>query len=333
MAIKSVIEEWLEWLSLNKGRSDATIIKYRGYLLEFESFLEDCALDDVDLKLLEQFTGKFLFEKGLVSGSRSAAIAAIRNFFAWVTKKGFISRNPAEDLAYPTLGRRLPRAISLQDAEKLLNSIDLDSFQGVRDAAMLAVLIGCGLRVSGLCNLNQSSLIFGADDKGRERLYIRAKEKGSKERIVPAPTETMLLIRAYLGHVDLERIDRTLKNGDQVLFVSVGNKKVPIYEYIGEARRISPRSINDILSKHADAAGVSAEFAHPHAFRHLYGAELMESDATTLSAQALMGHEDPKTTEIYSHLAMRKLTDVVDRSNPLGKIHTPVSDLVKHLNT
>jgi site-specific recombinase XerD len=327
-----LIDDWLSWLQLNKGRSDATIVKYRGYMILFLEFLGDVQLCDVDLEILEKFSGKVLFERGLSSRSRSAAVSAIRNFFTWAQAKGVISNNPSENLPHPTIGRRLPRAISLQDAEKLLSATDLDTFIGVRDAAMMSLLIGCGLRVSGMCRLNQSCLIFTADENGHERLVVRVKEKGSKERLVPAPTECLLLLRAYLGHSDLSSIDRVLPDGDQVLFVSVRNRTVAEHDYHGEKRRYAPRSVNDMLTKYAKETGVSVDFAHPHALRHLYGAELMESDVNILSAKALMGHERADTTEIYAHIAVRKLTAEVERANPLGKIRTPVTDLINHLN-
>ncbi len=332
MDLDSQIEDWLEWLSLNKGRSEATIIKYRGYLDCFNGFLDGKNIGDVDLGLLESFSGKFLFDRGLSSRSRSAAVSAIRNFFSWAKLKGFVKSDPSSSLSHPSIGRRLPRSISLQDAEKLLREADLDTFAGVRDAAMMSLLIGCGMRVSGMCDLNQSSLIFTADETGRERLVVRAKEKGSKERLIPAPIEVLLLLRAYLGHEQLESIDRLLPNGDQVLFVSIRNRFVPEHEYRGENRRFAPRSVNDMLAKYAKQSGVSVAFAHPHALRHLYGTELLESDVNILNAQALMGHENADTTAIYAHTAMRKLSAEVDRANPLGKIRTPVSDLVAHLN-
>ncbi|PHS25941.1 MAG: recombinase XerD [Methylophaga sp.] len=332
MDLTGLIEDWLSWLLMNKGRSPATIIKYRGYLNIFKEHLGDSQIVDVDLDLLEDFSGKVLFDKGLASRSRSAAVSSIKNFFSWLKLKNIISSDPSDKLAHPSIGRRLPKAITLQDAEKLIGATDLDTFIGVRDAAMMSLLIGCGLRVSGLCNLNQSNLMFTQDNEGRERLVIRAIEKGNKERLVPAPTECLLLIRAYIGHRELDVIDTSLPSGDKVLFVSVRNRTIPEHEYHGERRRFAPRSVNDMLAKYAKETGVSVAFAHPHALRHLYGAELMESDVNILSAQALLGHESADTTAIYSHLAMRKLTKDVDRANPLGKMHTPVTDLIPHLN-
>ncbi|WP_292363036.1 tyrosine-type recombinase/integrase [Methylophaga sp. UBA1464] len=329
----AVINDWLRWLSMSKGRADQTINKYRGYLVDFIAALDGRDLSSVTLEQLEDYTGRQLFERKLSVRSRTVVVAAVRNFYAWAKRVGHISSNPADSLEYPTFGRRLPRPISLSDAEKLLMAPDLDSFIGIRDAAMMSLLIGCGMRVSGLCSLNQSSLIWAKDHKGLQRLFIRTIEKGKKERLIPAPAECMLLIRAYLGHTELDSIDRHLSDGDQVLFVSTRNYLVKRHEYIGEKRRIAARSVNDMLAKYADKAGVDPRVAHPHAFRHLYGTEAIESDVNILTLKALLGHERADTTEIYTRLAMRKLTEDVDRANPLGKMRTPVTDLVKHLNS
>jgi len=332
MADNQAVESWLKWLTLNKGRSDATEVKYRNHLNRFFDFLDGRPIGSVTLDDLEAFTGEHLFKtRGLKPRTRSTAVAAIRSFFSWAVKTGLIVSDISESLAYPSVGKRLPRGISLQDAETLLMAPDLDTFLGVRDAAMMALLIGCGMRVSGLVGLNQSSLIFTKDHKGRDRLIVRVLEKGNKERLIPAPSEAMLLVRAYLGHDELERIDRHLPNGDQVLFVSVKNNSVPAHEYHGENRRLAPRSVNDRLVKYAEQSGVSVKFAHPHAFRHLYGTELTESDVNLLTTQALMGHESPEYTGIYTSLAVRKLTDEVEKANPLGKMRTPVTDLLKQL--
>jgi len=332
MAENQMVEDWLKWMSLNKGRSDSTVVKYRTHLLWFFDFLDGRPLSDVALGDLERFSGEFLYkERGLKPRSRSTVVAALRSFFSWANRKGFVDGDLSADLAYPTVGKRLPRGISLHDAEKLLMAPDLDTFVGVRDAAIIALLIGCGVRISGLVGLNQSSLIFTKDHKSRDRLIVRVLEKGNKERLIPAPSEAMLLIRAYLGHVELDYIDRDLPSGDQVLFVSTKNNNVPAHEYHGEARRIAPRSVNDRLLKYAEDTGVSINFAHPHAFRHLYGTELTESDVNLLTTQALMGHESSEYTGIYTKLAVRKLTDEVDKANPLGKMRTPVSELLQQL--
>ena len=145
------------------------------------------------------------------------------------------------------------------------------------------------------------------------------------------PREADLLLRIYLEHPDMQGIDRSLPDGDKVLFVSTGNRKCPEHEYFGERRRLTQRGIYGIIQRHGLKAGIPISQLHPHAMRHLYGTELAESDVNERSHQQLMGHSDPRSTQVYVHLATKKLTGDVDRANPLAKIKTPVTDLLGKL--
>lgn len=322
---------YLEWLQYNKGRSADTIRKYGGYLDRLSNYINDndLSLFDISLNHLEKFTGTEAHNAGLATNSRRPMIAAISGFFDWLEREGVVSDNPSEFLPYPKKVHRLPVPINLKNAEKIIMQCDLNTFKGVRDAAMLSILYGCGVRVSGLCSLNQSSLNF-VMHKGVEWLIIKPVEKGKQERQIPVPHEARLYVRAYLGHHELEAINRSLPNADQVLFVSLRNRSIPECDYYGEARRISPRSVNDMIELYGNKAGVPRDQAHPHAARHLYATELTEDDVNQTRIQRLLGHADANSTQVYVHLAMRKLMDEVDRANPLGKMNVHMSGLVKN---
>jgi len=328
------VDAWLLWKEHNQGRSIRTVNKYRQYVLRFFEYLDQQSpavpFDQVTIDHLELFAGPEAYKQGMSPRSRHSIVAALRGFYAWLDRQHIVQKNPAEYLPYPKAGNPLPRAASLRTAELLLQAPDMDTFIGVRDVAILAMLIGSTARISALCRMNQSDLISDHDG-GRPRLYVRLRDKGNKERLVPLPHDARLLLRAYLNHPDLKEIDRTLPDGDQVLFVSLRNRNVPEHEYHGERRRISPRSIDDMIKKYGKQQGIPEDQLHPHAFRHLYGTELAESDTDLLVRQLLLGHADPKSTAVYTQLAMRKLTQVVDKANPLSKIKTPVSDLLKEV--
>jgi site-specific recombinase XerD len=327
-----LIESWLTHLHHNRGRSPTTVGKYRGYLARLVAWLieQDKRLGEATDQDLEAFSGLVMHREGLSPRSRRALVAAIRGFYSWAVTSRAIGTNPAAALPYPKSGLRLPVAMQLRNAERLLMEPDIGTFMGVRDAAMLALMMGCGLRISGLLALNQSDLTF-TEVEGVEWLIIRTREKGNRERLVPAPHEARLLVRAYLGHHELEQIDRTLPDGDQVLFVGTRNRSIPEHEYRGEARRLKPRSVRDMVTRYGEAAGIPRDQLYPHAMRHLYGTELAEEDVDLLVRQTLMGHASPTSTKIYTHLAARKLTKAVRTGNPLAKINTPVSDLMRHL--
>jgi len=313
------------------GMSPATIDKYRRYLVMLDAWLGDMSIDKAKRPALEEFTGPYAHkELNLTPTARKPLIAALRGFYGWLEREQIVRKSPAADIVYPKAGRKLPVAMQLSNAEKLLMQPDLSTFKGVRDAAMLSILIGCGPRISGIRALNDSSLVWYGGDGGLE-LAIMFTEKGNRQRLVPAHPDTMWMIRAYLGHEELEGIDRTLPDGDSVLFVSTRNRFIPEHEYFGEARRISIRGIADMIKHYGEQEGIPAKELHAHALRHLFGTELAESDVDILIRQALLGHADPRTTEIYSHLAMRKLTKASRKASPLSKIHTPVSGLAEKM--
>lgn len=330
--IFTLIDAYLEFKLLNAGRSERTIHIYRLALMRMvEYFSKQDPLLATQDELLA-FSGPYLHKIGLRDPvSRRTHVAAVRGFYSWLASSKHIRSNPAENLPYPRSGRRIPRVMTLASAAKLLWEPDFNTFEGVRDGAILALLVGCGLRVSGLIALNESNIIQDEIDH-KVRLFIKVLEKGDKQRKLPVPPEADLLLRLYLDHPDLKQIDRRLADGDQALFVSLMNRRVTPDQYHGEHRRLNRRAVLQMIKKYGKRAGISEEQIHPHALRHLFGTELAEDGVDLIARQRLLGHEDAKSTAIYDHMAMRKLTREADRANPLAKIKTPVSDLLKRLN-
>lgn len=325
---KKLVEEWLSYKLTNEGCATSTIEKYRGYLSRLSDFTSEDCLVDIGTDELVSFTGLHLHSEGAAPSSRRAVIASIKSFFKWATYNTHCDRDPAKNLIYPKKRAPVPIAMSLKNSERLLMQPDISTFKGLRDAAILALFIGTGARLHGIINLNVRDII-NFEYKGIDRLAVKLKEKGSKERIIPVPPEAALLLRAYLGHDELKTIDRVLPNGDSVVFVNLKNNHIPSYDHRGEARRLGKRGIQQMIKDYSLQAGIPEAEAHAHAFRHLVGAELAEESATPFEMMAILGHAKEDTTAIYAQLALRKLTEVLDKSNPLGKIETRVSPLVK----
>lgn len=322
---------FLDYKRYNDGCAPRTVAAYRDILERFRVFLVGCDPREVTEEDLLLFTGQYINRKfKLHARSRVVYIACIRGLYAYMTETGMISTNPAERLQYPRAGRPLPDVLSQASAEKLLAAPDLNTFEGIRDAAIMALLIGCGLRLSGLVGLNRSNLTR-YQHKGRARMGVKVLEKGDKERLIPIPLEAELLLRIYLDHPDHALTEATLPDGDQVLFVNINNRHCPMHEWHGERRRLSKRGVQRMIERYADAAGVPRSEAHPHAARHLYGTELTEEDTPLQVTGMLLGHASAESTKIYTHLAIRKTTDVVDKANPLGKITTPASELLRQM--
>lgn len=330
-----IIAAFLQFKRHNQGRSARTEIAYGAVLERLVLFLAGReppvnSLGDATEDDLVMFCGPWLHKQGLEALARRPYVAAVRELYKWLRRTRRVAHNVAAGITYPKTGLKLPTAITLKNAERLMWAPDFGTFDGIRDAAMMGVLLGCGLRVSGLVRLNQGHLAHTEHD-GETRMVLRVTEKGEKERLVPVPKETEMLLRVYLEHAQLAAIDRTLKDGDQVLFVSTMNRRVPAHEYIGERRRLSRWAVNDLIHRHGKKAGVPIKELHPHALRHLFGTELAESNIDLILRQELLGHAHAKDTKLYDQMAMRRKVKASDLGTPMAKIRTPVTDLIKQL--
>jgi len=325
---KVFLDSWLDYKLASEACAKSTCDKYRNYVERLSEFLKSKSLLLAAKEELIEFTGLHLHEAGASPSSRRAAVAAVKGFYSWLHENDHVQTNESEKIVYPKKLSKVPIVMGLKNSEKLLMQPDISTFKGLRDAAIISVLIGTGARINGVTNLNQNDLI-PFDYDGVERLAVRLREKGGKERMIPLPAESAILVRAYLGHDELQSCDRCLANGDQVLFINLKNNHTPSFEHRGESRRLTPGGIRKMIKEYAELAGIPEDQAHPHALRHLVGSELAEDSATTLEIMTILGHTKEETTKIYTTLALRKLTSLMDKSNPLGKTNTPVSPLVK----
>jgi len=325
-----MVLKYAEVMRFNEGKSKRTVDAYASDLMRLAGFLDDRDLLLATADDLELFTGLWLHKQGVKASGRRPYVAAVRSFYDWLRTRQLIAVNPAVNVSYPVAGRRLPSMMTLSNAEKLMWAPDFSTLAGVRDAAIIALLAGCGLRREGVSALNESCLIHTEFER-TTRYLLKVTEKGDKDRTLPVPREADMLLRLYLEHPDLKAIDRSLPDGDRVLFVSMNNMMVPAHMYVGEHRRMAPKAIWELVKKHGRKAGIDEAQLHPHALRHLFGTELAEDDVDLLLRQDLMGHTDPKSTAIYTHLATRKKMAEIDRANPLNKMRTPVNDLISKL--
>lgn len=331
--MEQFVEKWSDWMLYTRNRSQQTEYQYRLNLKRWFKYCEEQSIDPLNppLDRMQEFVGVYLFKQGLGAVSRTGALMALRSFYGYLAMHNIIATNPAKAVSQPALGRSLPGALPTEYAQRMLHACDLNTFMGVRDVAMLAVLIGCGVRASGLMNLHDEDLLFQKDEEGREYLTLHVCEKGKKERFVPVPDDARLLLRAYLGHPDLKAIDRRTKSGKHVLFVTLKNRTVPEHEYRGEHRRFGYNGLRSIIGRLGRMTGTPEKYHHPHAFRHLYGQELAEANVDPNVRGQLLGHEDINTTKIYDHIATRKLRREANRASPFNLISSPARALKEHL--
>jgi integrase/recombinase XerC len=226
-------------------------------------------------------------------------IATLRSFYKWAERHDLADRNPMTLIRTPRQSKRLPKAVTVEQIERLLASPDDTEPLGARDRAMLETLYSTGIRVSELVDLNVDDF-----DEGGEALRVRGK--GKKERIVPLGAHAMAAIKHYIDTIGADKRYAQVwadEDGDRVLFM---NK---------HGGRISSRSVRRKLDKYLRQVGLDPSIS-PHTLRHSFATHLLENGADLRSVQELLGHQSLSTTQVYTHLTAQRLREAYDESHP-----------------
>jgi integrase/recombinase XerC len=224
-------------------------------------------------------------------------IATLRSFHRWLEKRGLIATNPMLMIRTPKQSKRLPKAIDVEQVEKLLAAPDDASLLGARDRAILETLYSTGIRVSELVGINRGDI----DDTGAA-LIVRGK--GRRERIVPLGTHALAALRHYASMLDTEQAGTP--NGRDTAAPLFINK---------HGGRLSTRSVRRKVSKYLTQAGLDPNIS-PHTLRHSFATHLLDNGADLRSVQELLGHQSLSTTQIYTHLTTQRMRDAYDDAHP-----------------
>lgn len=227
-------------------------------------------------------------------------IATLRSFYKWAARRNLSGGNPMTAIRTPRQSKRLPKAITIEQIERLLATPSDTDVLGVRDRAMLETLYSTGIRVSELVGMN----VEDVDDSG-EALRIRGK--GKKERLVPLGQHAMAALRKYIQMLQAEP-----------KFASVwgpnGSRSGPLFVN-KHGKRLSSRSVRRKLDKYLKNAGLDPDIS-PHTLRHSFATHLLENGADLRSVQELLGHQSLSTTQIYTHLTTQRLKEAYDQAHP-----------------
>ena len=292
-----MLDQFLHYLTVEKGLSDNTLEAYHHDLSRFFDYLREKGIEDfskVDQLNLRAFLLS-LKRQGLSTRSVARNQVALRTFFRFLVLEGILGTNPAEELESPKMARRLPEILTFREVEQLLEQPDLKTPLGIRDRAMLELLYATGMRVSELIQipLNQVNLEAG---------YALIFGKGSKERVVPIGSEAIQWVTLYLETVR----DRLLKGKEHpLLFIGRSGK--------GISRQRYWKSLKDYGLK----AGTKKKLT-PHLLRHSFASHLLERGADLRSVQMMLGHVDISTTQIYTHVTGERLKKVHQKYHPRG---------------
>lgn len=329
--MKTAIEKYFAYLHSVRNASPHTLTNYRRDLEQFVAYLappgmSEPGLREVSQHMIREFLGH-LHDRGLKKSSVGRKLAAMRSFFKYCVREGLLLENPARLVATPKLPKRIPSVLSAEEMNAFLDQLarigmrpsppdtpgpgtkgserHRGSKRGEshlllrRDRALLEMLYASGLRVSELTQLNL------ADMDQKERI-LRVRGKGNKERIVPYGSKAEEALAAYwpVRSELLRQVQEGKRRGDaEAVFLN----------YAG--RRLTQRSVGRIVKKYVRLVNINWDL-HPHSLRHAFATHLLADGADLRVIQELLGHQSLSTTQKYTHVSIRQLMDVYDKSHP-----------------
>ena len=274
-----VLSEYLEYLEIEKGLSENTIEAYRRDLSDFLDFC-DMDVTEVQRNNLNSYI-RNLREKEYSATSVMRKIASLRGFFKWLCASEICKTNPTLTLEQPKVPKRLPKVMTVQEIETILNE-NLNK----RERVIVELLYGCGLRVSELVNLKVNDF----DIKAK---YLQTTGKGSKDRIVPLGSKAISAIKDYMQERDF-----TLKK------FRIDTKNLLVNEH---GRNLSRQDVYNFIKEQGKKIH---KHISPHTLRHSFATHLLENGADLRIVQELLGHSDVATTQLYTHISKKRLKEV-----------------------
>lgn len=299
---QKLMKEFKQYLLFERSLSANTLDAYLRDVEKLFIFLsdEDIRPSEVTLDVLETFSAT-LCDVGIHPRSQARILSGVRAFYHFMILNHYMEADPTLLLESPNIGKKLPEVLSVEEIDKIIDSIDLSYAEGQRNRAIIETLYSCGLRVSELCNLKLSDLYI-------KEGFVKVEGKGSKQRLVPISRSAIDEIELYMA--DRNQVD--VKPGfEDYVFVSERRKK-----------NLSRIMVFHIVKELAEKAGITKTIS-PHTFRHSFATHLLENGANLRVIQAMLGHEDISTTEIYTHIDAHRLRTEIVEHHPRNKMYHP----------
>jgi integrase/recombinase XerD len=290
--MRDYVKDYLGFLRVERGLTDNSLNNYLNDLRQLEKHCASLGerLHNLEERELTQWL-RHQSQMGLSPGTIARRISSIKGFYNYLQLDGLIKKSPAEELVPPSRARHLPHYLSEEEVGKLIKAVDRETIEGVRDHAMLKLLYATGLRVSELVNLKTGNIDF-------IRALLKCNGKGNKQRLIPIGKDALYALKGYLAMRPL------LCDGKPSGYLFV-NK---------EGRNLTRQYVWSMLSKCAKKIGLNS--TGPHTWRHTFATHLTQRGADSRSLQALLGHTDLSTTQIYAHLSKSNLRATLDSFHP-----------------
>jgi integrase/recombinase XerD len=285
------VRSFLDFCRVEKGLSVNTLSSYQLDLQRLSEQFGDSIHRPTPDDLARHVES--LYRAGLSPRSIARHITTLRNFYSFLAREGEIDRDPTEFLALPKQWATLPKYLNREEIERLLNAPPMDKPAGLRDRAMLELLYATGLRVSELCKLERASV-------DGQFAVLRVTGKGNKQRLVP------------FGESAREAIDRWLVDGRPAILKGRASRFLFVTARGGAMTR---QAFWKLLRQYGRSVGIFRNLT-PHVVRHSFATHLVEGGADLRSVQIMLGHADISTTQIYTHVARRRLRETIDQHHP-----------------
>lgn len=299
MYMSELIIDFIEHLEVEKGRSSKTAENYRRYLERFIDFAGDVTVDAITPELTRKYRlwlNRYTSAVGdeLAITTQSYHLIALRGFLNYLSKRDIPSLSPNK-IELPKTHRKQVTFLHFEEVERMLDEVSSDDTeQNLRDRAILELLFSSGLRISELVNLNR-------DHVNTKRKEFMVRGKGQKDRPI-------FISKSAAEHIDTYLASRT--DSLVPLFLSYSRNCIP--DTSGNFRRLTPRSIQRMINKYARLAGITKHVS-PHTMRHSFATDLLMNGADIRSVQAMLGHSNISTTQIYTHITDSHLHDVYEQ--------------------
>jgi integrase/recombinase XerD len=295
LSLDRAIDLFLDHVKIEKGLTPNTVQAYARDLCRFRDFCARQRLDDATV-VTEQAVVEFLLDlsrRELAIRSQARNLVSVRGLFKFLRAERHVERDVTQQIELPRLPRRLPEVLTLDEVERLLVAPDLTTPRGLRDGAMIEVLYATGLRVSELVSLTLAEVNLEAG-------YLSTMGKGRKQRLVP------------FGEKARDRVQRYLAEARPRL---AHGRVRPALFLTGRGEAMTRQGFWKLLKRHALVADIRKPLS-PHKLRHSFATHLLERGADLRAVQAMLGHADISTTQIYTHLSRIHLREIYDKHHP-----------------